>query len=242
MKLSDKTLEIMKNFSKINTNLFIEKDTNLLRTVADAKNIFASVEVEEVFPENIGIMNLHKLLQTISMFDNPDFTFNDTHLLITEAKGRNTFKYYYTDPSCLTYPKASVRDFPTSLSFTLSENMLGQLIKASSVSQLPDVKISYDNSVVKLELEDRQNPTSNVFSFQIDGQGSEPIEAYMKVENLKLLDGDYKMMVSDKATRLQNITKPPAPVSDVKKKIKKKEVCMAFPTLQYCIAMDLTNV
>lgn len=223
MELSERTFEILKNFSMINTNLFVEGGSKLLRTVSDSKNIFAEVEVEETFPVDMGILNLHKLLQTISMFDKPDFTFNDTHILITEAEGRNTFTYYYTDPTCLTYPKGSIRDFPTPVSFILNENTLGQITQASRVSQLPDIKIEYDANVVKLQLVDRKNPTSNVFSFQIDGQGEEPIEAFMKVENLKLVAGDYKMMVSDKATRLQNLSPE-------------------LQTLQYCIAMDLANV
>ena len=223
MQLSEKTLEILKNFSKINVNLFIEKGSSHLRTVSESKNIFASVEVEETFPVDAGIMNLHKLLQTMSMFEQPDLSFEDTHILITEAEGRNTFTYYYTEPNCLTYPKAQVKDFPTPVTFTLNEDTLGQIIKASSISQLPDVKITYDNNVVALELQDRQNPTSNVFSFKLDGQGTESITAFMKVENLKLVAGDYKMMVSNTASRLENLSPEMA-------------------TLQYCIAMDLTHV
>lgn len=252
MKLSDNTLEIMKNFSQINANLFIEKDTNLLRTVALSKNIFAEVEVAETFPENVGILNLHKLLQTISMFDDPDFQFNDSHILITEATGRNTFTYYYTDPSCLTYPKASVKDFPTPVSFILNESTIEQIIKASKVTQLPDIKIKYDANVVSLELKDCQNPTSNVFSFQADGEGDTSLEAFMKVENLKLVAGDYKFFISDRASRLKNVTKSSEPetAADIKSTIKKKSkaasvkrnIGVPYPTLQYCIAMDLSNV
>lgn len=223
MELSTRTLEILKNFSTINCNLFIEQGTNLLRTVSESKNIFAEVEVEETFPENVGILNLHKLLQIISMFNKPIFTFSDTDIEITEAEARDTFIYYYTDPSCLTYPKGSVRDFPTPVTFTLNESMIGQITQASRVTQLPDIKINYDENVVSLQLLERKNPTSNVLSLQVDGQGEEPMEAFMKVENLKVMAGDYNVLISDKASRLKSLSPE-------------------LKTLEYCIAMDLTNV
>jgi hypothetical protein len=48
MKLSEKTLSLLKNFSGINQSILFKKG-NKLRTISVMKNILAEVEVEEDF-------------------------------------------------------------------------------------------------------------------------------------------------------------------------------------------------
>lgn len=223
MKLSEKTLEILKNFSTINAHLFIEKDANTIRTMSESKHIFAEVTVDEVFPANIGIMNLHKLLQTISVFDDPDIVFEESFLTISDLKTRTKFKYLYTDPSCLRYPKSGAREFPTPCSFVLSKDTIGRLLQASRVTSLPDVKINYDSNVVTLEVLDRATKSSNVFSLEVTGEGQSPVTAFMKIENLKLIPDEYQMFVSEKAARLKNLSPE-------------------WKSLQYFIGMEIANV
>jgi len=50
MKLSEKTLNILKNFSSINQSILV-KQGNQLRTISVAKNILAEAEIKEDFPE-----------------------------------------------------------------------------------------------------------------------------------------------------------------------------------------------
>ena len=49
MKLSNKTLEVLKNFSNINQNILIEEG-NVLRTISTMKNILGSATIVESFP------------------------------------------------------------------------------------------------------------------------------------------------------------------------------------------------
>ncbi len=54
MKLSEKTISLLKNFSDINQSILFKKG-NKLRTIPVMKNILAEADIPEDFPEDFGI-------------------------------------------------------------------------------------------------------------------------------------------------------------------------------------------
>ncbi len=54
MKLSEKTLSLLKNFSTINQSILF-KHGSQLRTISVMKNILAEATVAEEFPKDFGI-------------------------------------------------------------------------------------------------------------------------------------------------------------------------------------------
>lgn len=76
MKLSKNTINILRNFSGINTNLLL-KPGNQLMTVAANKTAFASAEVEETFDTEFGIYDLSEFLGVLSVFSEPDLEFSE---------------------------------------------------------------------------------------------------------------------------------------------------------------------
>ena len=66
MKLTNSTLNILKNFSLINQNLFV-KSGNVIETVSKQKNILAKAIVEENFSDEFGIFDLNNFLQAIQL-------------------------------------------------------------------------------------------------------------------------------------------------------------------------------
>jgi len=91
MRLSKETYNILKNFAAINSNILI-KPGNILKTVSAGKNIFAEAKVVEDFDVPVPIWDLNKFLGVVSMFNNPDLEFHDTHVVITN--GRSSVTYY----------------------------------------------------------------------------------------------------------------------------------------------------
>ena len=80
MKLSEKTLNILKNFSSINQSILV-KQGNKLRTISVAKNILAEAEIKEEFPRDFAIYDLNQFLNGLSLHQSPDLDFTDeTHL------------------------------------------------------------------------------------------------------------------------------------------------------------------
>ena len=102
MKLSDNTLNILKNFAGINNSILV-KQGNKLRTISMAKNILAEADISEEFPRDFAIYDLNQFLNGLSLHQDPDLDFNqDTYLSIKEGKRR--VKYFFADPNVITSP------------------------------------------------------------------------------------------------------------------------------------------
>ena len=64
MKLSEKTLTVLKNFAGINNSILVKQGTQL-RTISVAKNILAEANIEEEFPRQFGVYDLNQFLKWI---------------------------------------------------------------------------------------------------------------------------------------------------------------------------------
>ena len=60
MKLSENTVNILKNFSTINQNILV-KSGSQLRTMSTMKNILGEASITEDFPKEFGIYDLNEL-------------------------------------------------------------------------------------------------------------------------------------------------------------------------------------
>lgn len=196
MKLSDSTINILKNFSSINQSLLF-KEGKKLRTISVMKNILAEVEVTEEFPKDFGIYDLNQFLNGLSLHQSPELDIeNDSYMVIREGKMRS--KYFFADPNVIiSPPEKDIVLTSEEISFNLNTQQLDKLLKASSVYQLPDLSVVGENGVVKLVVSDRKNDTSNDFSI-IVGETESEFSFNFKVENIKILPGSYEVSISKK--------------------------------------------
>ena len=61
MKLNQNTLETLKNFAGINTNILI-KQGDELSTISTMRNIFAKAKISDEFTNEFGIYDLNEFL------------------------------------------------------------------------------------------------------------------------------------------------------------------------------------
>ena len=86
MKLSDKTIKLLKNFSSINQSILF-KEGSKLRTISVMKNILAEATVDEEFPKDFGIYDLVQFLNGLDLHETPELDFTrDEHVVIREGK------------------------------------------------------------------------------------------------------------------------------------------------------------
>jgi len=196
MKLSDKTLSVLKNFSSINQSLLF-KEGNKIRTISVMKNILAEATVTEDFPKDFGIYDLNQFLNGLGLHHNPELDFdNDGYAVIREGKMRS--KYFFADPGVIISPPDKDIVLPSEdVCFELSTDQLDKLLKAASIYQLPDISAVGEAGVVKLVVRDKKNDTSNDFSILVGETNSEFVFNF-KVENMKILPGTYEVVVSKK--------------------------------------------
>jgi len=189
------TLNILKNFSGINSNLYVEPGSKIT-TMSPTKNIMAEVEVEESFDTEFGIWDLNKLLGVISLFQEPEFTFEDKYVTITGTRG-STVKYYYSDPKLLSYPTKSIKKIESVVEFDLTADDFKELQRAAAVLGNPDLCFVSDDEKVMAVVRDLKDPTCNVFSIEVgENNNKSDFSFNFKMENMKMIDGDYRVALS----------------------------------------------
>ena len=196
MKLSDKTLTILKNFAGINNSILVKQGAQL-RTISVAKNILAEAEIDEEFPRQFGIYDLNQFLNGLSLHQDPEMDFSeDSYLNIREGKRR--VKYFYADPQVIVSPPDKEIALPSEdVHFQLDSTSLEKLLKAAAVYQLPDLSAVGGAGVVKLVVRDKKNDTSNEYSIVV-GETDREFSFNFKVENIKIIPGAYDVVVSQK--------------------------------------------
>ena len=196
MKLSDKTILLLKNFSSINQSILF-KQGNKLRTMSVMKNILAEAIIDEELPKDFGIYDLNQFLNGLSLHQSPELDFaKEEHVVIKEGKMRS--KYFFADPSVIVSPPEKEITLPSEdVSFVLASQQLEKLKKAASIYQLPDISAIGDDGVVKLVARDKKNDTSNDFSIVV-GETDKEFIFNFKEENLKIIPGSYDVVVSSK--------------------------------------------
>ena len=194
--LSKPTLEILKNFCSINKSLVINPG-NKLSTLSINKNILVYADVEESFDSQLSIYDLGVFLGGLSLFEQPSIdTSRDNYVTVSDTKGRSKTKFFYADPDIITQPPEKEISLPSEdVKFRLESTALQQLQRAASVYQLPDLCLFGDGEKMNLCLTDKKNDTSNTYSIEV-GKSDDEFCYCFKVENLKLLLGDYNVTLS----------------------------------------------
>ena len=193
--ISKDTLNILKNFSGINSNLYVKAGSKIT-TMSPTKNIMAEVEIEESFDTEFGIWDLNKLLGVVSLFQDPEFIFDDKYMIITGASGSKV-KYFYSDPKLLSYPTKSIKKIDAVVEFDLTSDDFRELSRAGAVLQNPDLCFVSDDDAVLAVVKDLKDPTCNVFSIRVgDNKDQADFSFNFKLENMKMFDGDYHVALS----------------------------------------------
>ena len=197
MKLTEKTLALLKNFSSINQSILFKKG-NTIRTMSVMKNILAEADISEEIPQDFAIYDLVQFLNGISLYGDPELDFqNESYLTIRDGKNHRT-KYFFADPSVVVAPPDKTLTLPTEdVSFTLDTNNLTQLLKAAAIYQLPDFSVVGEAGAVKLVVRDKKNDTSNEFAIVV-AETDKTFSFNFKVENIKIIPGTYDVVISQK--------------------------------------------
>jgi hypothetical protein len=194
MKLSKDTVGLFKNFAGINSNLLL-KQGNKLATISTQKNVMSDTVVTETFPADFGIYDLNEFLGAMSLFEDPELDFSDKYVTIKE--GGASIKYFAAEVGNLVVPQKAIVFPDAEIEFTLTSTMLNMIQKTSSVLRATDLQIVGDGSKMVIQVGDKKNATGNTYNAQV-GSTDKEFKVNLKVENLKMLPGDYLVSISSK--------------------------------------------
>ena len=194
MKISNDTLSVLKNFAGVNTNILI-REGNVLSTISAGKNIFAPATVAERFDREFAIYDLNSLLSLLTLMEDTDVAFGDES--ITVSKDRSLFEYYYADPEIIVSAPDKQIEVDDYFSFDLSATDLNMVMKAVGITAAPMMSIIGDGSEVVLTVGDPATAKSNSFK-QVISASEKKFAAHLQIENLKVISGDYRIIISEK--------------------------------------------
>ena len=197
MKLCENTINVLKNFSSINPSLLVHPG-NVITTMLPTKSIYAKAHVDENFPTKFAIFELNKFLGVTSLFKEPEFDFGEHQVKI--VLGRQSVNYTYADPSMIVAPDPNKDiNFPAAdVEFSISQEELQKVVRASGVLQLPEIAVTGDSHHITVTATNSKNPTTDVFSVEV-GETDKSFSMIFKVENIiKLISGNYDVKISSR--------------------------------------------
>ena len=195
MRLSSETVALLKNFSSINQSILIRQGKQL-RTMSVMKNILVESAIPEEFSRDVAIYDLNQFLNCLSLIEDADVLLEENAIVITD--GTNSIEYRYSDPSVIVAPPEKDLVLPSEdVCVVLTEESLQTVKKAAAVLQIADVALVGDGSNIFLTVRDKKNSGSNSYRIMV-GQTESVFQFNLKVENLKVLPGDYDVVISQK--------------------------------------------
>lgn len=194
MKVSNETIQVLKNFASINSNILIRKGKTLA-TISTAKNIFAKADVAEDFPVEVPIYDLNSLLALLTLMENQDVDFGEKSLTISKDNGK--FEYFYSSPSVIVAAPDKNIELDNHFQFKMTAEEVNMLMKAAAITAAPTLSLSCKHQQVTLTVGDKKNDSANTFK-KVIGPGIEDFECYMAVENFKIIPDAYTVTISKK--------------------------------------------
>jgi hypothetical protein len=193
MKIDAGTIQVLKNFAKINPSILIQEG-NVIKTMSTSKTIMAKATVPTTFPKRCAIYNLDKFLSTLSLYNDPELSFGEKFVAITDSNRKG--QCVYADESNITKAPEKELNLPSvDVSFKLTNETLKDIEKALGVLSVPEIVVVGDGETVSIQAADTKNPTGDTYSIDI-GTTDKVFKAIFKSENIKIIPGEYDVDIS----------------------------------------------
>jgi hypothetical protein len=216
VKLSARTLSVLKNFSAINPSIVFPKGDplvgNIVSTISESNGVVGYVEVEEEFPVTFALYDLVQFLNVYSTFTSPEIEFETDQLILSE--GCTRLKYRYTPISLIkSYPQKAgislpIKTSPDAEIIKFPKDLLKTCIKVSSVLELPNISFRTDdkNDLWLIIKDSSINSSSGEFEVVLQNT-NRAIDVSFEVSNFKLFEGDYNLELT-KIAHFTNVEFP----------------------------------
>lgn len=195
MKLSEHTLNVLKNFATINSSVILNAGT-IQKSMAADESIIVEAELEEITQEKFSIYDLNQFLGNVTTLNNPELTFTAKKAVMDD--GATRLSYYSCAEGIIVSPPGdkSITLPKPDYAFVLTNSTLSKLKKIADMNKLPHISLVCKNGEVRLQAHERQNDTGNEASSLIEENVTikEFIDTF-KAENFKLIPDDYDVEV-----------------------------------------------
>jgi len=195
VKLGQRSLQILKNFSTINPSIYF-KEGNSIATISPLKSIVAYATISENIPAAFGIYDVSKFISVLSNFVDPIVEIEDKFASISE--GKQKVKYHFADITMIKVPPENKIKFPSpDVEFDLSNTDFASVMKVLGILGLPEIAFIGDGEKVFVSAIDSKGAINDSFSIDV-GLTDKVFKGIFKQENLKILPDNYHVAISSK--------------------------------------------
>lgn len=196
MKLTPKTIAVLKNFNSINPSICFDPGSTL-RTMSLTKSVIAQADVDVKFDTSFCIYDISRFLNVLGLLQDPEIEASERTVTIKNDKANITYmcasrNLIVTAPDpkkTLILPEKSI------CSFTLKNDDVQQLLKAMAILGLPEIAIVGEEGKLHLKGVDSDGKIQDSYSLTI-GENKKNFKAIFKTDNFnKLMPGDYNVRI-----------------------------------------------
>ena len=196
MKLSESTVNVLKNFSTINQSLLF-KSGNTLKTISPLKTIFVEATVGENFPQEFALYDLNKLLAKVSLYKDAELSF-DTDKLNISANKKSDYIKFCSPKVIVSPPEKQITFGDSDCSFSLSQEDLDWMRRSAGISGSPNFVFESDGTTINFIATDVKDDSADQSKIEIGTSDGKEFRVVMKVENFKLMEGSYDVSIAKK--------------------------------------------
>lgn len=200
MKLSPRTITILKNMSLIQNSILF-RPGNVLSTMSPFLAVIARIEIAETIEREFGIYDLMRFLSVYSLLgEDAEITFHDTHLMM--SNGTSAVRYVYAAPTTIKAGPASDPIVPSvDVQFQMTEESMSKITRALAVLSLPNVAVVGHGGVLSFSVFDAAKPNGDSFSLTL-GETDSTFRVLFQPEHLRLLPMSYMVSISKRGIAL----------------------------------------
>ena len=193
MKLSDTTLEVIKNFSSINQSILF-KPGKKLSTISANRTVLAIANLDQEIDNEFGIYELGKFLGVLNLLKDPSID-SSTQVLKIRAENK-TIRYTCADPRTFRVPPEGEYELGNIfVQFTLEPDVFSSVLKAISILGHSQFGILGENGKLMLQALNTDNPSGDIYSVEI-GETDKDFLATISRDCLRMLPGRYEVKIN----------------------------------------------
>ena len=195
MKLSNETLNVLKNFAGINSGLEF-KTGNKITTISSTKTVLAKATLPDNFPQDFCIYDLNQFLSVHSLGKDTELDFETQNVIF--KSGRSKTKYRMTAKNMIVSPPEKELKLPSADgSFSLKEEDLVQALKNAAVLQSPNLSFESDGTKVSVTVFNAKDDSAHTNTIEIGAAADNKVfKAVFLTENFKMIHSTYNVDIS----------------------------------------------
>lgn len=196
MKLSNETLNVLKNFSTINQGLQFKKGTKLT-TVSAGKTVLAQAVLKDDFPQDFCVYDLNQFLSVHSLNKDSEIDFTESDIIFKSGKKKTNYRM--TAKEMIVVPPEKEINLPSvDCEFSLSAEDYDSIMKAANVLSSPHIGVQSNGDSIEVVTFDANDNSAHTNSTQVGEGNGKNYKIVFKTENIKLIPGNYDVKISFK--------------------------------------------